>query len=286
LLKKKVWNENYNKFNENAIKIAGKKSRNKSMESIFLRKQNGSIMIVSLVVFSIIVMISTFTMSWILYHNKISKLEKYDYIMREQCLSGVELLKGNIYQTVSQVLENSNTKSQFEQYFLDEKNYKTILDISSSELKNTKIIKEYFTYLTKGYIFFEVISETKIGTMKKQVYVYVRIKSSDFEKFKAENKNDVAAKSNNDVAVKSNIESNLRNIDVSILLDNEKLNTNLYSNKSEGNISSDEEKLDDESSKDEDEYLKDNEKIYEEDNQGNKKADIHEMIEFYNYRWL
>lgn len=79
-----------------------------------LRKNNnGSILIMSLIIFSIISLMCITCSALILSNNKISNLEYKNEKLREQNLGLIELIKSNALIEVKDIMDESKTEDEF-----------------------------------------------------------------------------------------------------------------------------------------------------------------------------
>ena len=135
------------------------------------RKNEGSILIMSLMTFSIVSLICITCSALILSNNRISDLEYKNEKLKEENLGLIELIKSNTLEEVSYIVENTKTEEAFYNY-LKENNYKSfpnrIKNISGIDLKNTSIEIAYNEkFSTKKFIHYKISVKSKIDNHEK-----------------------------------------------------------------------------------------------------------------------
>lgn len=99
----------------------------------------GSILIFTLIIFSIISMITMMCIG-LNYSNKtIFNLEYKEMKMIEDALSGIEVANSNILKEVSTSLNNANNEDEFKDYFLGNDFSNNVRDMSEISLDNVEI---------------------------------------------------------------------------------------------------------------------------------------------------
>lgn len=78
----------------------------------------GSVLIFTLIVFSIVSTITMMCIGLNYSNSRISNLNYKSIVMRESLLSSIELVHSNILKEVSIAIENSENQEQFKNYFL------------------------------------------------------------------------------------------------------------------------------------------------------------------------
>lgn len=163
-------------------------------------KSKGSILLTTVVVFSIIIIICM-TCVGLNYSNlKIYNLEYIKVKMDEKGWSSIELVHSNIVKDVMNILENSQSEEEFNQYFLTQEFKKSTTDISYSDLKGVSINipnKIVINEVDKT-IEFKINSKVKDKNYSKDYEVSVKIKNPYY---KVENNNQVKSNINEMVKV-------------------------------------------------------------------------------------
>ncbi len=156
-----------------------------------LRKNNnGSILIMSLIIFSIISLMCITCSALILSNNKISNLEYKNEKLREQNLGLIELIKSNALIELKDIMYASKTEDEFYN-ILKENEFKNftnnIKDISDINLKNYYIEITYNNenkISTKKEVHYKVLVRSKIDNYEKNSFIGMKIENpySDKEK--------------------------------------------------------------------------------------------------------
>ena len=145
------------------------------------RNSKGSVLIVSLLIFSIISTISIVSISWIFTNSKIFSLEYKDNLLKEDSLSGSEIAKSNILRNIRKAIDTTSNESGFNEYFLGnnmESFINDIKNISSSGLENVTVkVRDNRVTEENGYLAFGIVSTSKDGNYYKTVNVDVAIKN-------------------------------------------------------------------------------------------------------------
>ena len=150
------------------------------------RKNKGSILIMTLITFSIISLLCITCSSLILSNNRIYELEYKTEQLKEINLGVIELIKSNIIEEVNYAIKISKTKDEFYNY-LAENNHKNFInkvkDINKSNLKNILIEVVYNSELsTKEFLHYKISVKSKIDNYEKYTLVKVKIKNPLEEK--------------------------------------------------------------------------------------------------------
>ncbi len=146
-----------------------------------IKNNSGSVLIVSLLVFSIITAVSVVCISWIYTNSRIFDLEYKDNILKENSVSGSELVKSNVLRHIRKAIDTTSDENGFNEYFLGNNMNTFINDIknlSSGDLKNVSIkITNNRLLEENGYLLFEVSSTAKDENYYKILRVNVAIKN-------------------------------------------------------------------------------------------------------------
>lgn len=176
------------------------------------RKNNGSILIIALIVFSII---STICMACIglAYTNiNIYSLENKNLQLKENALSGIEIVYANMKKEVYNAIDYCNSSSEFINY-IKKDNYKNFINnvksISNSNLNNLYIELNNKTNPEEtNKLEFILLVKSNEGNYKKNVQVNIQIKNPWSEAKLEEYYLDKDSKENNYVQNKENLEGN------------------------------------------------------------------------------
>jgi|GEM_PF-6756735 len=143
-----------------------------------IKNNSGSGLIVPLLVFSIITAVC---ISWIYTNRRIFDLEYKDNILKENSVSGSELVKSNVLRHIRKAIDTTSDENGFNEYFLGNNMNTFINDIknlSSGDLKNVSIkITNNRLLEENGYLLFEVSSTAKDENYYKILRVNVAIKN-------------------------------------------------------------------------------------------------------------
>lgn len=185
----------------------------------------GSILVFTLIIFSIISMITIMCIG-LNYSNKtIYNLEYKEVKLVEDALSGIEISSNNIVKEVKQIITNTNNENEFINYFLGNNFINNVKDMSGIELKSVYIdIPNKPTIDENGYCKFKVVSISTENQYTKKMQVSVIIKNpfsnQEEQNQPEERENNV----NNEIDQMENIESETNieiikdNIDISELV--------------------------------------------------------------------
>ena len=83
---------------------------------MFLRKNKGSILIMSLITFSIISLFCVTCSGLILSNNRISDLEYKSEKLKEENLGAIELIRSNIEEELNYIIKNTTKEDEFYNY--------------------------------------------------------------------------------------------------------------------------------------------------------------------------
>lgn len=136
----------------------------------------GSILITTLMIFSII---STVCMMCIglNYSNKsIFNLEHKNIHLKELALGAIEIVHSNISKEVEIAVQSSKNEEEFKQYFLENNFIHNIKDISKSDLDNVLVnTSKKILYDKEGFIYFDIICNSSEDTYTKKIQASVKI---------------------------------------------------------------------------------------------------------------
>ena len=129
----------------------------------------GSVLIFTLIVFSIVSTITMMCIGLNYSNSRISNLNYKSIVMRESLLSSIELVHSNILKEVSIAIENSENQEQFKNYFLGNTFVNNIKNISNSQIQNVTVkIPGKITYNSSGLITFQIETTFKEDNYTKK----------------------------------------------------------------------------------------------------------------------
>lgn len=146
-----------------------------------LHKDRGSILLVSVIVFSIIATISMSCVGLILSNNRIYNLEYINEKIKEGNIGLIEIVRSNILKEVKMAVENTKNESEFYSYITKNQSrefIRKIEDVSNSSLSNSQIKITYnTTATTKKYIHYTISTKYIIENHDKHIVAKVKIKN-------------------------------------------------------------------------------------------------------------
>ncbi|EQF25972.1 putative membrane protein [Clostridioides difficile CD160] len=146
-----------------------------------LLNNKGSILIMTLIIFSIISTVCIMTIGLIYTHNNIFELEYKDIQLKETSLSGIEISISNVFSCVGEAINISNSEDEFRTYFLGNNMInciKKIKDTSHSNLEDVSLKVENNTIYDKGDFFeLDITSSVREKDFLKVIKVRVKIKN-------------------------------------------------------------------------------------------------------------
>ena len=155
----------------------------------------GSVLIFTLIVFSIVSTITMMCIGLNYSNSRISNLNYQNIVMKESLLSSLELVHSNILKEVSIAIENSETEEEFKNYFLGNIFLNNIKNISNSQIQNTTIkIPGKIIYDSRGLITFQIEAIFKQNNYTKKYRASVEIDTNlNFSNTSYEIENEVKA---------------------------------------------------------------------------------------------
>lgn len=184
------------------------------------RKSKGSILIMSVITFTIISLICITCSSLILSNNRISELEYKTEKLKEENIGVIELIYSNMLKEVKYAVENTEREDEFYNYLT--KNNSAIFINKVKKIENTgptsRTIDMAFdnSLSTKEYIHYKISTKSKINNHDKYVLISVKIKNPWFGKIEKKlEESDIKEQED------SNIEANFENTEDEIAKINE-----------------------------------------------------------------
>lgn len=142
-----------------------------------LRKNNGSILIITVFVFLLINIIAINCSALILSNIKYTRYDYEEVYMKEQCLGKIELIYSTILKEINKTLTNTKDFDSFKEYLLSDNFLNTIKNIQESDLNNVTCQINRTDLNDENNIYYEIISKTTYDKFSKQIVVYVKIKN-------------------------------------------------------------------------------------------------------------
>lgn len=136
----------------------------------------GSVLIFTLIVFSIVSTITMMCIGLNYSNSRISNLNYKNIVMKESLLSSIELVHSNILKEVKISLENSENEEVFKNYFLGNTFVNNIKNISNSQIQNTTItIPGKINCNSEGLVTFQIQATFKEDNYTKKYGASVEI---------------------------------------------------------------------------------------------------------------
>ena len=144
------------------------------------KKSKGSILIMSVITFSIISLICITCSSLILSNNRIGELEYMTEKLKEDNIGTIELIYSNILKEVKNIIENTKMEDEFYNYLTKNSSIfiEKVKKIENTESTSRTVNMEYDSSLsTKEYIHYKVSVRSKINKYDKYAITSVKIKN-------------------------------------------------------------------------------------------------------------
>ncbi len=108
-------------------------------------------------------------------NSNIVNLEYKETILKEKCMSSIEIIHSNVISKIEQNIDLLTTQEKFQQYFLGNEFKQQINDISYSDIDNTIVRLSTITVDSNGDIRFYVNSISSENKFKKEIKASVVI---------------------------------------------------------------------------------------------------------------
>lgn len=141
------------------------------------RKNNGSILIITVFVFLLVNIIAINCSALILSNTKYTRYDYEEVYMKEQCLGKIELIYSNILKEVDKTLTDTNDYDSFKEYIISDNFLNTIKNLEDDDLNNTTYQINRTDLNDKNNIYYEIISKTTYNKFSKQIVAYAKIKN-------------------------------------------------------------------------------------------------------------
>ncbi|MGL4914221.1 MAG: hypothetical protein ACRC3Y_17510, partial [Romboutsia sp.] len=145
------------------------------------RKNKGSVLIISVVIFSIITTVCMSCAGLILSNSRIYKLDYMSEKLKAGNMGIIELIRSNILKEVKMAIDNTSNRNEFYSY-ITKNNSKEFInrikDISGSSVNNCEIKIIYNTASSnKDYIHYTITAKYIINNYEKYVLAKFKIKN-------------------------------------------------------------------------------------------------------------
>lgn len=135
----------------------------------------GSILITTILIFSIISTICMMCIGLNFSNENIFNLEYKNITLKEESLSGIEIVHSNILKEVDNAIKSTINEEEFNSYFMDLKFTSSIKDISMSNLENVTISVSNKIVIDNNILKFNIISTAKDRKYIKKNQASVKI---------------------------------------------------------------------------------------------------------------
>lgn len=135
----------------------------------------GSILITTILIFSIISTICIMCIGLNFSNENIFNLEYKNITLREESLSGIEIVHSNILKEVDNAIKNSINEDEFNSYFTNLSFVSNIKNISMSDLENVTISVSNKIIIDDNILKFNIISISKDRNYIKKNQASVKI---------------------------------------------------------------------------------------------------------------
>ena len=135
----------------------------------------GSILITTILIFSIISTICMMCIGLNFSNENIFNLEYKNITLKEESLSGIEIVHSNILKEVDNAIKSTINEEEFNSYFMDLKFTSSIKNISMSNLENVTISVSNKIVIDNNILKFNIISTAKDRKYIKKNQASVKI---------------------------------------------------------------------------------------------------------------
>lgn len=140
-----------------------------------LSNNKGSILITTILIFSIISTICIMCIGLSFSNEKIFNLEYKNIILTEESLSGIDIVNSNILKEVNYAIKSSSNKDEFNSYFTNLNFINNIKDISMTNLENVTISISNKIIIDDNILKFDIVSTAKDKNYLKKNQASVKI---------------------------------------------------------------------------------------------------------------
>lgn len=135
----------------------------------------GSILITTILIFSIISTVCMMCIGLNFSNENIFNLEYKNITLKEQSLSGIEIVHSNILREVDNAIKDSINEDEFKNHLMDLNFISNIKDISMSNLENVAISVSNRIIIDNNVLKFDIISTSKDKNYIKKNQASVKI---------------------------------------------------------------------------------------------------------------
>ncbi len=135
----------------------------------------GSILITTILIFSIISTVCMMCIGLNFSNENIFNLEYKNITLKEQSLSGIEIVHSNILREVDNAIKDSINEDEFKNHLMDLNFISNIKDISMSNLENVVISVSNRIIIDNNVLKFDIISTSKDRNYIKKNKASVKI---------------------------------------------------------------------------------------------------------------
>lgn len=140
-----------------------------------LRKNNGSILIMTVFVFLMVNIIAITSAGLVLINSKYSKYNYEEIYLNEQCLSQIELVYSNVLREVETALNESKDFESFESYFLE---YDFVDKIEENlNQSQCEVVKLDGRYSDENSIYYQISSKSTHDKFNKTISACIKIEN-------------------------------------------------------------------------------------------------------------
>ena len=140
-----------------------------------LSNNKGSILITTILIFSIISTICIMCIGLSFSNESIFNLEYKNIMLTEESLSGIDIVHSNILKEVNYAIESSTNKDEFNSYFKNLNFINNIKDISMTDLENVTISTSNKIIIDDNILKFDIVSSAKDKNYLKKNQASVKI---------------------------------------------------------------------------------------------------------------
>lgn len=145
------------------------------------KKNKGSILIISIIIFSIISSMCITCSALILSSNRINNLEYKTEQLKEENLGIIEIIYSNMLKEIKYATENTHTEDEFYKYITKSNSNIFMNKVKNIENKDaiSRTVQMAFneSLSTKEFIHYKISTKSKINNYDKYALISVKIKN-------------------------------------------------------------------------------------------------------------
>lgn len=142
-----------------------------------LRKNKGSILVVTVFVFFLVNIIAIHCSALILSNTKYIKYDYEEIYLKEQCLSKIELIYSNILKEVDYALKEKQDFEQFEKYISSSEFLNKIKQVQEDDLNNTTCEIKKVNSNNENKIYYKITSKSTDNKFTKYMVASIEIEN-------------------------------------------------------------------------------------------------------------